>query len=109
MMLLQDLLDLVVLRDIAEPSVQLGKDDKVPLPGGGVRKEPLKLRPFGRGLSRGDTSVYIDADNLVPVGAGPLLQRGRLGLNGQAVDRLLLCADAHIQKDTFHRTPPFLF
>lgn len=90
---LQDLLDLVVLRDIAEPAVQLGEDDQVALSGPGVGEQPLELRTLAGALAGGDAGVCVDANDLVPVRLRPFLERGGLGLDREAVDGLFLGAD----------------
>ncbi len=84
MMLLQDLLDLVVLCDVAEPPVQLREDDQVhrPRPRLHVREQPLKLRTLRRALAGGDAGINVVPGHLDPRRFRPGVQRLPLGLDG---------------------------
>ena len=104
---LQDFLDLVIFSYVPKPAVQLGEDNQVNQAGLHVREQPLKLRTLRRALAGGDAGVDVVPGHLNPAGLRPGVQRLPLGLDGQAVDRLLFCADADVQRRAGDRAQAF--
>ncbi len=85
-----------MLRDVAEPPVELGKDDQINLACPYVLQQPLQFGALRGFLPGADTFIDILIDNKYVVLSCPLPQVFTLGFNGKPVYGLLLCGDSDI-------------
>ena len=93
----QDFLDFVVLPDIAEPTVQLDKEDAVNFPGLDIGQKLLHDGPLHGGLPGTVALIPVDSHDLEAVFRGVLDQNLLLGLQTVAPQELFLCGHPGIE------------
>ena len=96
---LQDLQDLVIIRYVAKPAVQTGKEDQVKPILLHVLQHPQKVGALVQSFAGRLCRVDIHIGNHPAPFPGILLQVLLLGLQRQTFDCLFLAADADIQTD----------
>ena len=98
----QYLLHLIVVRNIAEPPVELDEKNQIDPIRTNIIEHPHKGCTVFILLPGGDTLVNIDTSQLQPVISDISFQRFALGGQRQAVHGLLFCADADIKRGTLN-------
>ena len=93
----QNLHDLVIVGHRTKPAVQAGKQNQVNLVLFHVLQHPQEVGTLIHSLPGGLCRVNVGADDHPAPFPGVLLQVFLLGLQRQALDRLLLAADTDIQ------------
>lgn len=96
-MRLQNLLDLVILPDVAEPTIQLDKENAVNFSGLYILQKLLHDLALHGWLAGTVALVPVDPDDLVAVGVCVVGQDFLLGLEAVALHELFLGGDPGVQ------------
>ena len=102
MMRVENVLHLVVVADVAEPSVKALEDDDVDFVGADIVKKPLQFLPARQRFPRRVALVCVHIYNGVMVYLCVALKIGTLFADREAVTRLFLGADADVQSRSLH-------